>query len=385
MAAPSREDRAYATRFNWDISVKRGAMAGLISIGWTDREAAEHVGYRHPATAARAAERAIAGLGVKDAPRSGRPSSMTPQVGARLLELADEPAFAVGAPTFQRRLKQEGVGPVPGLPAIRNFLKSKGYAYRSPKGRLDISERNKTRRYEWALQNRRQPWTKVCWSDSTKFKNGPEHGTYLAKSWMQDKSPRTVKLPQFSKFCVHAYAAISSQGSTDLILVTGTRDGQRYLTYGNYRNVQQGTQARGVTAKEYKERVLHKLIAELKHLWGSYDFIFMQDGAAAHGKNSTKQGAGKKIKAYLDKKGVKLLPWTAKMADLNPIEHAWGATQTVIWNKELKNPSPDLETFIHVCQTAWKEVTGTPQQCRNFTRHHRAKVERLIRRKGDQI
>ena len=73
MAVPSREDRAYATRFNWDTSVKRGAMAALVSIGWTDREAAEHVGYRHPATAARAAERAIAGLGVKDAPRSGGP------------------------------------------------------------------------------------------------------------------------------------------------------------------------------------------------------------------------------------------------------------------------------------------------------------------------
>ena len=35
------------------------------------------------------------------------------------------------------------------------------------------------------------------------------------------------------------------------------------------------------------------------------------------------------------------------MADLNPIEHARGATQSFIWNKELINPSPDLETFIH--------------------------------------
>ena len=56
---------------------------------------------------------------------------------------------------------------------------------------------------------------------------------------------------------------------------------------------------------------------------------------------TTEMRAGKKkkkIKAYLDKKGVKLLPWTAKMADLNPIEHARGATQSVIWNKELINP-----------------------------------------------
>ena len=104
---------------------------------------------------------------------------------------------------------------------------------------------------------------------------------------------------------------------------------------------------------------------------------------------TTEMRAGKKkkkIKAYLDKKGVKLLPWTAKMADLNPIEHARGATQSVIWNKELINPSPDLETFIHdgqSCLPAWKEVTGTPQKCGRFRNCH-AKVERLIRLKGDQ-
>ena len=272
---------------------------------------------------------------------------------------------------------------MPALPVLTLAARGRGHAeagpFGAPRGRATPA------RPLAPAPGPASPATKVCWSDSTKFKNGPEHGTYLAKSWMQDKSPRTVKLPQYPKFCVHAYAAICYQGSTDLILVTGTREGVNPLKFGHYCNVQQCTQARGVTAKEYKERVLHTLIAKLKLLWGSYDFIFMQDGAAAHGKNSTKQGAGKKIKAYLDKKGVKLLPWTAKMADLNPIEHAWGATQTVIWNKELKNPSPDLETFIHVCQTAWKEVTGTPQQCRNFTRNYRAKVERLIRRKGDQI
>ena len=93
----------------------------------------------------------------------------------------------------------------------------------------------------------------------------------------------------------------------------------------------------------------------------------------------------------LPERHVKLLPWTAKMADLNPIEHARGATQSVIWNKELINPSPDLETFIHdgqSCLPAWKdhkEVTGTPQKCGRFTRTNcHAKVERLIRLKGDQ-
>ena len=374
--------KAKATRKGWDDSMKRGAVAGLVSAGWSVRKAARHLGMS-PTTAKKWVERATEGLPAADAPRSGRPFAVTPELGQRITELAAMPGYARGAPTFRKALEDEGWEGVPCLQSIRGHLKREGWVYRSPQPRLDLTDENIGKRLAWARANLRKPWSKVAWSDSKIFSDAPTQGKLIPKRYMQKGKTVTARVNKWPKLTAHAYAALTRKGSTELIFCTGTKmAGKKSPFKGTYRPDKK-SHARGVDNTEYCN-ILHKLIPQINTLM-SNDFIFMQDGAPCHGQNGRKKAALQNVLNVLNDYQVDLLPWTGQMPDMNPIEKAWSATQTVIWNMELEQPSDDLDTFLEVCQIAWKQVTGTREQCSKFTQNYKARVEKLIELEGHQV
>lgn len=383
MAEEGLRGRAAATRKYWDESFQRGAVAGLVSAGWSVAEAARHMGMS-PTTAKKWVGRAVDGLGVADAARSGRPLAVYPELGQRITELAGMPGYARGAPTFRNALQDEGFEKVPCLQTIREHLKRNGWVYQSPKPRLDLSDKNIAARLAWARANLRTPFSKVAWSDSKLFTDAPTQGKYIPKQYMKKGKPVTTKVNKWPKFVAHGYAALTGKGATDLIFCTGTKmRGKTSKFKGTYKS-DTDSRARGVDNTEYC-KILRHLIPQIRDVWGDYDFIFMQDGAPCHGMNGKRPKAHQKVINVLNSFKVRLLPWTAQMADMNPIEKAWSATQTVIWSMELEEPSEDLDTFLEVCQTAWKQVTGTREQCSAYTQNYKAAVKKLIEVKGHQL
>lgn len=72
--------------------------------------------------------------------------------------------------------------------------------------------------------------------------------------------------------------------------------------------------------------------------------VFMQDGAPAHTANKTK--------AYLSRMGVRVMEWSARSPDLNPIETLWAVVQRAV---SLRGPT-DRDSLIRFVEQEWAAI-----------------------------
>ena len=93
-----------------------------------------------------------------------------------------------------------------------------------------------------------------------------------------------------------------------------------------------------INAQKYVRLCLSKVRADLA------GGIFMQDGAPCHTANSTK--------AYLARMGIRVMEWSARSPDLNPIETLWAIVQRAV---SLRGPK-DRDELIRFVQQEWDRI-----------------------------
>jgi len=75
-------------------------------------------------------------------------------------------------------------------------------------------------------------------------------------------------------------------------------------------------------SENYQEVLKKGLLTKGAKLGGK-GWIFQQDNAAIHGSKSTQD--------FLKQKKIRLLPWSSRSPDLNPIENLWGIMSCQIY------------------------------------------------------
>jgi len=101
-----------------------------------------------------------------------------------------------------------------------------------------------------------------------------------------------------------------------------------------------------LNAIRYQEEILNDVDVVCNRLVGDgRPYIFMHGGAQAHRAATTR--------AFLEAKGVRVLPWCGNSPDLNPIENLWAMVQRSVNRARVRN----RHELIDAIRTAFAEVS----------------------------
>jgi len=257
--------------------------------------------------------------GVADAPRSGRPNTLTlTQKREVARSLKRKPTSSLRKVT--KRMKTEHHVSL-SKDTVRRIAKEQGLVYRRRKKKPLLTAAHKVGRLRFARRRRpRGFWDRVMWSDEASF------ALYsLTKGeWVEDGEEaaphETVKWPPR----IRVWAAISSRGKTPLIRIP-----------------------KKMNAEGFETLLVEKLIPLMCDAidGGPEDFVFMQDGDGTH--------TAKRVRKRLETEGIEqLLPWPAHSPDLNPIENAWSIIERHL---EIVHPTSDRGLW-QAMQDAWEKI-----------------------------
>ncbi len=195
------------------------------------------------------------------------------------------------------------------------------------------------------LWRKRTPWSKVLFSDESKFcisfgNKVPESGGRVERHRIH-----VAWSPVWSFQSVMIWAAMSSAGVGPLCFLKST-----------------------VKAAIYQEILEHFMLPSADKLYGDADFIFQQDLAPAH--------TAKGTKSWFNDHGVTVLDWPANSPDLNPIENLWGIVKRKMRDTRLNN-ADELKATV---KETWASIP--PQQCHKLITSMPRRIEAVIKAKG---
>ncbi|POM70640.1 transposable element Tc3 Transposase [Phytophthora palmivora] len=215
--------------------------------------------------------------------RPGPAKKMTPTAERRLLREASPAKLKkqLELPISERRIREI-------LRANPNFKFEKRMA--SPV----LTKKHKEARLMWAREKvawDAEKWPKVVFSDEKKFNlDGPDGFQYYWHDLRHE--PQIYARRQNGGGSVMVWGAFCAQGKSELVILEGTQDSERYI----------------YSLSEH-------LLPYINRSYGR-DCIFQHDNASIHSSTATK--------AFLDEENVTTMKLPAKSPDLNPIENMWG-------------------------------------------------------------
>jgi hypothetical protein len=223
-----------------------------------------------------------------------------------------------------------------GREAVRVHLKSHLGRPLRPRKKPVLSELQKAKRLAFSLQWVDKDWSNVAVSDSKMFWLCPKG--VGDKVWVLYEDEPPLKAAYRDCTQVHAYAAVTKWGKTNLFFTAGTT-GMKFPT-------------KGVGASLYIPLLEEKLIPATRALMRSSPsvqrgrcWVWQQDGAPAHRAKATQ--------AWLaQQNGFSVMKWPPNSPDLSWIENLWGVVA-----KQLSHRS-DLTAlnFRHAVAQEWDRI-----------------------------
>ncbi len=277
-----------------------------------------------------------AGRGAADAPRTGRPRSLSEDATAVAAELVRKSATKSTAKAAAA-LEALGHGRVH-KSTVRRALRAADMVWSLLQRRPLLTADQRARRVAFAANNRWRRWRSVMFTDSKYFQMHPASGRLGA--WRHvDEPAAIVGVPKHNP-AVHVYMGMTPHGLTRAIVVSG---GSKKSTYTDSK----GKLYRGVCAAEYQRDVVPQLIADGNRMFataGKYEgsWVFQQDGARVHTTEASLQAAAKAP-------GGVLQPWPANSPDLNLIEHVWAWMADWVRTQPVSN---SIEEFVGLIKQA---------------------------------
>ncbi|GFS51491.1 transposable element Tcb2 transposase [Trichonephila clavipes] len=178
--------------------------------------------------------------------------------------------------------------------SILRRLLQRGLRARIPLCRIPLTQNHRHLRLQWANVHRswRADWQQVVFSDESRFNLWHHDGRIRVKRYAGERHIPECIIERHSGRTpgVMVWGAISYHGRSQLLQIMGNLNSTRYIN----------------------EVLQPRAIPFLQELPGA---VFQQDNARPH--------VAKTVKSYLDSQQVQLLPWTAYLPDMSPIEHVW--------------------------------------------------------------
>ena len=142
------------------------------------------------------------------------------------------------------------------------------------------------------------------------------------------------------------WGGISTGGKTDLLIIQGNLNAQRYL-----------------------HEILTPLVIPYAGAVGE-GFILMDDNARPH--------RARVVDQFLEDQGVERMDWPANTPDLNPIEHLWDQLKRAV--RRRVDQQTALAMLQPILQEEWAAI---PQNCiKNLVQTMRKRCNEVIRRNG---
>ena len=271
---------------------------------------------------------------VQDKERSGRPSSglAAPDV---VQLLAAEIRAGSSCPQMKCTLNS-----VKGISVhhetVRAFVKGNLARPLRPKRKPGLTAKQRQKRLEYCKKWVGKCHDNVVMSDSKIFVLCPKGVGHKVWVLYGDKAPEKQAYRNCTR--LHAYAAVSRWGKTELFLTAGTTGFK--------------CESKGVTAKLYTELLGQQLIPACRQLMQhrpvrqrNKPWIFQQDGAPAHKARSTQTW----LKQQAD---FSVMEWPPNSPDLSWIENVWGLVASRLEMRANLTPS----TFQQAVHEEWEKI-----------------------------
>ena len=233
---------------------------------------------------------------------------------------------------------------------VRRTLHAEGLNARTPRRTPLLKPHHKKSRLQYAKTNLSKPqkfWDTVLWTDETKLELfGPMDQRYVWRRKNEAyEEKNTLPTVKHGGGSVMLWGCFASNGTGNLHRVEGIMDSVKY----------QDILAKNVTLSVKK--------LKLGRHW-----TFQQDNDPKHTSKSTK--------AWLEKKGWKVLEWPSQSPDLNPIENLWWDLKKAVAARRLKNIA-ELETIAH---EEWAKIPK--ERCQKLLTGYTSRLQQVIAAKG---
>lgn len=270
---------------------ERDRAIGMLSAGQTVANVARAFNV-NPATIVRLRHRFQTTGSVSDAPRSGRPRSLSNADDRyiRLSSLRDRFRPATSITNDLNRTRNVNVT----AQTVRNRLHQSGLNARRPEIAVQLTDNHRRLRRQWAQMHQRwnmAQWRTVLFSDESRF--NLDFADRRRRVWRRrnERYARCCILEhdRYGGGSVMVWGAVSWNRKSDLVVIDGNLNAQRYVN-----------------------EILRPNVLPLVR---RYNMIFQQDNARPH--------TARVSRDFLNNHNIRNLPWPARSPDLSPIEHVW--------------------------------------------------------------